>query len=200
MKVSFLACNVLRPELECILEQIRSEGLFDCEIAVTYLQAGLHIDLDLLKNDILHALDLMIADRTILLYGSKCHPEFHEFLKDRDLITFPQSNCIELLLGARMQEIDRTSKTFYLTPGWIAFICECFLKWDEVSIRQGFGYYDRMLLLDTGVCEITDEQILDIFDHYCVPIEVEKVGLSVFKGNIVAAITQVIENRSDAQT
>lgn len=194
MKVAFLACEVLRPELECILEQIRSEKLFDCQIEVTYLQTGLHIDLDLLKSDILHALDLMIADRIILLYGSKCHPEFPEFLKDRDLITFPQSNCIELILGARMQEIDRTSKAFYLTPGWMAFIRECFLKWDEVTIRQGFGYYDKMLLLDTGVCEITDEQILDIFDHYYVPIEVEKVELSVFKGSIVAAIKRAIEN------
>lgn len=191
MKVAFLACEVLRQELERVLEQINSEGLFDCEIAVTYMPAILHMNFDYLKDDILRALDQMIADRIILLYGSKCHPEFHEFLKDRDLITFPQSNCFELILGARMQEIDRTSKTYYLTPSFMTFVSE--------MVLMNLGYYDRMLLLDTGVCEIADEQILDFFDHSThalVPIEVEKVDLSVFKGNIVAAITQAM----DAQT
>jgi|GEM_PF-5537467 len=40
----------------------------------------------------------------------------------------------------------------------------------------------------------------DFFDHIWVPIEVEKVGLSLFKGNIVAAIKQAIENKSDVPT
>jgi uncharacterized protein (UPF0305 family) len=43
--VAFLACGVLQLELEQVLQQIRTEGLFDCEITATYLQAGLHIDL-----------------------------------------------------------------------------------------------------------------------------------------------------------
>jgi hypothetical protein len=116
LKVAFLACDVLRPELEYVLGQIRSEGLFDCEIAVTYLRAGLHVDFHSLKVAVLQALDQVTADKVILLYGSQCHPEFHEFLKDRDLITFPQSNCIELILGERMREINRRTQDFLPHP------------------------------------------------------------------------------------
>jgi hypothetical protein len=200
LRVAFLACGVLRLELEQVLQQIRTEGLFDCEITAAYLQAGLHIDFDRLKEAILFALKSTAADRIILLYGSKCHPEFHEFLNERHPTTFPQSNCIELILGERMQEIDRLSKTFYLTPGWLLCWREFFeqgMQWDEVDMRQSFGYYDRILLADTGVCEIADEQILEFFERTRVPIEVEQVGLSVFKGNIVLAIERALANCED---
>lgn len=201
MKVCFLACEIYQPELEEILAQIRTERLFDCELAVTYLPVKLHVNFNHLKDAILKALDVMVADRIILLYGSKCHPEFHEFLKDYHLVRFEQSNCIELILGERMKAIDQDSKTFYLTPGWLIRWREIFDSgWglDEVAIRQSFGYYDRTLLIDTGVCDITDEQILDFFEYTRVPIEVEQGGLTVFKSNIMAAIQQAIygQNRS----
>lgn len=192
-----MACGVLRLELEQVLQQIKAEGLFDCEITATYLQAGLHVDFDRLKDAIVCALESLTADRIILLYGSKCHPEFHEFLSDRLLTTFHQSNCIELILGVRMQEIDRLTKTFYLTPGWLLCWQEFFeqsMRWDEVDMRQSLGYYDRMLLADTGVCEITDEQILEFFERTRVPIVVDQTGLAVFKSNIVTAIERALAN------
>jgi hypothetical protein len=71
------------------------------------------------------------------------------------------------------------------------------MQWDEVDMRQSFGYYDRILLADTGVCEITNEQILEFFERTRVPIEVEQVGLSVFKGNIVLAIERALANCED---
>ena len=49
MKVAFLACGVLRLELEKVLQQIKTENLVGCEIAPTYLQAGLCVDFDRLK-------------------------------------------------------------------------------------------------------------------------------------------------------
>jgi hypothetical protein len=90
-----------------------------------------------------------------------------------------------------MHEIDNSSKTFYLTPGWLMKWRELFDRgWgiDEVELRQSFGYYDKILLFDTGVSEITDEMILEFFEYTRVPIEVEQGGLDVFKSNILAAI------------
>ncbi|HWR42231.1 DUF1638 domain-containing protein [Sporomusa sp.] len=195
MKVCFLACGIYQPELEEVLAQIRKERLFDCELVVTYLPLSLHVNLKHLKDAVLKALNVITADRIILLYGSKCHPEFDEFLKDHHLVRFEQSNCIELILGERMHEIDKSSKTFYLTPGWLINWREVFDSgWglDEVALRQSFGSYDKILLFDTGVCEITDEMILEFFEYTRVPIEVEQGGLAVFKSNIVAAIQKAI--------
>lgn len=195
-KVHLLACAIFQLELEQVLEQIRDEKLFDCELIVTYLQAGLHNSFEHLKYTILKAIDAIVEDRIILLYGSRCHPEFDELLKRYSLIRFPHSNCIELISGKKTEEINQVSKTFYLTPGWL-------LKWreifdhgwglDEVAIRQSFGYFDRILLADTNTCEIIDEQILDFFEYTRVPIEIENIGLETFKSNILAAIKQALE-------
>ncbi len=116
MKVHLLACDVFQPELEQVLEQIRAEESFPCRIAVTYLPASLHTDFDRLMAAVLTALDEITADRIILLFGLRCHPQFDELLKTRSLVSFPQSNCIELMLGDRMKECDRAGRTFYLTP------------------------------------------------------------------------------------
>jgi hypothetical protein len=184
-----------------VLQQRKTENLFTCEIETTYLQAGLHVDFDRLKAAVIDALKNTEADRIILLYGSKCHPEFHKLLDGTDIITFKQANCIELILGDRMQEIDRLFRTFYLTPGWMLCWREIFeqgLHWDEVDMRQSFGFFDQILLLDTDVGEITGEQVLEFFERTRVPIKVEKVGLAGFKGNIIAAMERVLATGSGA--
>ena len=200
MKVCFMACGIYELELEQVLTQIRQEKLFDCEVEVTYLPLNLHINLDNLKDGVTNALDAVAADRIILLYGSKCHPDFYDFLSGyHNLVRFDQSNCIELMMGERMKETDRESKTFYLTPGWLDRWRELFdsgFGLDVVVLRQSFGFYDRTLLVDTGVGEITDEKILDFFEYTQVPIEMEQGGLAIFKSNIITAIQQAIHEQN----
>jgi hypothetical protein len=195
MKLCFLSCGIYQPELDAILAEIRKEGLLDCELAVIYLQANLHVDFNRLKEGILKALDDIVADRIILLYGSKCHPHFHEFLQERQLVRFEQSNCIELILGERMREIDRLAKTIYLTPGWV-------MNWhtffdlkrdsDEAAVKHSFSSFDQLLFADTGACEISEKKINEISQYTGLPSRIEKVGLGVFKSNIMAAICQVL--------
>ena len=195
MKICFLACGIYQPELEQVLAQIKAEGLFACELAVTYLPVNLHIDLKKLKTAVLAALDEVVADRIILLYGAKCHPEFDIFLQDYPVVRFGQANCVELVLGERPEGGGLDPRTFYLTSGWM-------LKWrelfdpgwgvDEVAMRQSFACYDRILFTDTGVGEISDEQLLEFFECSRVPIEVQQGSLAVFKKNIVAAIRQAV--------
>lgn len=195
MKICLLGCGIYQPELEQVLAQIKAEKLFDCEFTVTYLPINLHIDLKKLKTAVLEALDAADADRIILLYGSKCHPEFDLFLQDYPIVRFDQSNCVELVMGEGLPESGMDSRTFYLTSGWM-------LKWrelfdpgwgvDEVAIRQSFACYDRILFTDTGIGEISDEQLLEFFEYTRVPIEVQQGSLDEFKKNIVAAIRQAI--------
>lgn len=193
MKICFLACGIYQPELEQALAQIKAEGLLACELAVTYLPVNLHIDLKKLKTAVLAALDETVADRIILLYGAKCHPEFDIFLQAYPVVRFAQANCVELVLGECLAGGGLDPRTFYLTFGWL-------LKWrelfdpgwgvDEVAMRQSFACYDRILFTDTGVGEISDEQLLEFFECSRVPIEVQQGSLAVFKANIMAAIRQ----------
>lgn len=135
----FLGVRDYQLELEQVLVQIRKEKLFDCELEVTYLPVNLHVNLDNLKDGIIKELDAIAADRIIILYGSKCHPEFYDFLSGyHNLVRFDQSNCIELMMGERMKEIDRDTKTIYLTPGWLD-------SWREL-FDSGWGLDEVMLV------------------------------------------------------
>jgi len=114
--VHFIACGIFQPELEQVLNQIQTEGLFDCVFEVEYLQAGLHSNLDALKKDMIRALDLHANEKTIFLYGSKCHPELDAILDRYPVTGFSSDNCIPLMTG---ENIDgKNAKTFFLTTGW----------------------------------------------------------------------------------
>lgn len=195
MRVCFLSCGIYQPELDVVLSEIKEEGLFDCELTVTYLQAKLHSDFNLLQAGILNALNSIAADKIILLYGAKCHPEFHGFLQGYPVVRFEQSNCIELILGECMKEIDRTAKTIYLTAGWVKNWDQFFdssKNVDEVKARQIFASFEQLLFADTGVCEIPAEKIEEISRYTGLPKKIKKVGLGVFKSNIIKVVCQAL--------
>jgi len=79
-----------------------------------------------------------------------------------------------MLLGEKMAELDAEAKTFYLTSGWLENWRKIFMEglgWDAVDARQNFGYYDRILLLDTGIVPIDDMNLLEFYDYAQVPVE-----------------------------
>lgn len=194
MNIFILSCGVFEPELNKILEDIKKEKLFNEDISVKYLPFGLHTNLDKLKNVITNNLNNIKSDKIILLYGSKCHYMFHEFLKDyNNLITFEDSNCIDLIIGNEKKENE--DKNLYITPGWV-------LKFDELNkfmnavdiydIRQQYGQYNNVIIGDTNVCEFTDDMIFDLFEKIQVPIEIQKIDINNFKNKIIDSIKKAI--------
>lgn len=196
MKIFILSCGVFELELNKILKEIKNEKLFDEDITVKYLSFGLHTNLDKLKYEIVSNLDSIKSDKIILLYGSKCHYMFHEFLNDYDnLITFKDSNCIELIIGNEKKYSNE--KNLYITPGWV-------VKFDELNkfvnavdmydIRQQYGQYDNVIIGDTKVYEFTDNIIFDLFEKIQVPIEIQDININNFKDKIINAIKKAINN------
>lgn len=196
MKIFILSCGVFEPELNIILKEINDDKLFNEDIEVKYLPFGLHTNLEKLKYEITSNLDNIKSDKIILLYGSKCHYLFHEFLKDYpNLITFKDSNCIDLIVGDEKKYND--DKNLYITPGWV-------LKFDELNkfinavdiydIRQQYGRYENVIIGDTKVCEFTDEMIFDLFEKIQVPIEIQDININNFKNKIVNAINKAINS------
>jgi hypothetical protein len=201
MEVRIVACGIFQPELEQVLRQIREEHPNDCVIDVTYVRPALHVDYDKLKDGITDALDHVSEQKKILLFGSMCHPEIGDFTEKYHVVRISPGNCIELILGKeRQKEIEKSAKVFYLTPGWLKNWEDIFRRgqgWDEIDARQNFGFYDKILLLDTGVSEFSDEDLLEFFEYTQVPIEIEKVDLAIFKENIVKAIEKALDVESE---
>lgn len=198
MNISILSCGVFEPELNKILDDIDKKKLFEegININVKYLPFGLHTNLNKLKNVITNNLDNLKSDKIILLYGSKCHYMFHQFLKPyTNLITFQDSNCIELILEDKVK--SNNDNNLYITSGWV-------LKFDDLNkfmnavdvydIRQQYGQYENVIIGDTDVCEFTDDMIFDLFEKIQVPIEIQKVDINNFKNKILDAIEKAINS------
>ncbi|MEG0180257.1 MAG: DUF1638 domain-containing protein [Terrisporobacter sp.] len=198
MNIFILSCGVFEPELNKILKEIKDNNTFDININVRYLPFGLHTNLDKLKSVITNSLDEINCNKVILLYGSKCHYLFHEFLNKYDnLITFKDSNCMELIINNENKKITDNDKNLYITPGWV-------LKFDELNrfsnavdiydIRHQYGQYENIIIGNTKVCELTDNMIFDLFEKIQVPIEIEDTDINIFKNKIINAINQAINS------
>ncbi|MCO1602944.1 DUF1638 domain-containing protein [Desulfosporosinus nitroreducens] len=197
MEVRIVACGIFQLELEQVLEEIRTEWASDVVFKVIYTAPALHVDYDKLKDGITDALnDNSTEEKTVLFFGSMCHPEMSEFTEKYHVIRLQPRNCIELILGKERQEkLEKSVKIFYLTQGWLQNWREIFIQaqgWDEIDARQNFGFYDKILLLYTGVSEFNDEDILDFFEYTQVPIEIESVDLSVFKKNVLKTLEKAL--------
>lgn len=167
-----VCCGILRQEMEQLVQ--------DKEIAVKYLDAALHVDFDRLKDGLTGALADMAGEDITLIIGSGCHPDMESIAADHGARLALSKNCIEMLLGEQMKNLDSEAKTFYITGGWLENWRSIFiggLKWDRVDARQNFGSYDRVLMLDTGLSQIDDEKILEFYDFTGVPVEIMPVGL-----------------------
>lgn len=191
MNIYILSCGVFEPELTKVLDEIKKENIFKENINVKYLPFGLHANLNKLKSEIIDNLENLKSHKVILLYGSKCHYDFHRFLDDYDnVITFNDSNCMELIVNNHTNE-----NNLYLTPGWV-------MKFDELNkfinavdiydIRQQYGQYENVIIGDTNVFDITDEMIFDLFEKIQVPIETENIDINIFKNKIIKSINKAI--------
>ena len=197
MSIFILSCGVFEPELNRVLREIKEESIFNEDINVKYLPFGLHSNLDKLKSEIVTNLDKIKDTKVILLYGNKCHYNFHNFLKDyENIITFDDANCMELIIkNNKSKNSIINSKNLYITSGWV-------LKFDELNdfinavdmydIRQQYGQYENIIVGNTNTFDITDDMIFDLFEKVKVPIEVENIDINNFKNKIIDAISKAL--------
>lgn len=183
-----IGCGILQLEVEHILCQLgKTENLH-----VQWLPAALHTNLDNLKEAISKVLVQGDSrEEKVLLYGNQCHPEIEDLCKFANAKGFKQPDCIGLLIGDKIHQLNKEASTFYLTPGWLQNWQEIFvagLGWDSIDARQNFGIYDRILLLDTGVLTIEEEKILEFFEYTQVPIEISPISLDYLKDLIIETL------------
>lgn len=172
MSRKMLCCGILQKEIEHIT--------WGKEVEIHYLDPGLHVDLDKLDKTLTSALVSINAGNVPVIIGIQCHPELEKRIQEYGGRGIQAKNCIEMLLGEKLAELDASGRNFYLTTGWLENWRKIFiegLKWDGIDARQNFGYYDRILLLDNGITPIDDEKIIEFFDYTQVPIEILSIDL-----------------------
>jgi hypothetical protein len=202
MSLSFISCGIFRFELEKVLPEIKAELIAEfgvelirelgLDIHVDYLDPGLDVHADVLEKAVLEKIDCHSSDKNILLYGSMCHTEWKRICAAsgaKSGAIYPKpANCVEMLLSPeKKKEIDAAGNAYYLTTGGLKLWKEIYRQshgWDDVDARQNFGFFEKIVVLDTGVFEISEEELFEFFEYTQVPVEVLKISLDHFKSVI----------------
>jgi hypothetical protein len=192
MGLKIIACGIFRPELNKIIPALRRE-LNDRDIEVTFLPPGLHNNCNKMETEIVENLEADKNGKPLLLYGCMCHTELESIAKNYDAVLPAGKNCIEIILSPRKKaEIDMSGNVFYLTAGWVR-------QWRDI-FQDGAGITacDKIVMLDDGCVEISDEELLDFFDYIQIPIEIMKVSLNYFKENLINLCKNAARNTGKA--
>jgi len=187
----FIGCSILKNELKQVMQEMGLQN------KMVFIDAALHVNIDRLETALRGKLEETSSiGQPIILVGNKCHPDMDLIAKDYDGQVVPRANCLELLLGDKMKELNRDAKIFYTTSAWLSKWKEIFmteLGWDEIDGRQNFGYYDKILLLDWGT-PIDDLDVLEFYDFTQVPIEIYPITLD----NLKAELSKLLAGKSEA--
>ena len=191
MEKVFIGCSILKNELKQVLQEMGLQN------KMVFIDAALHVNIDRLETALRGELEETSSiGQPIILVGNKCHPDMDLIAKDYDGQVVPRANCLELLLGDKMKELNKDAKIFYTTSAWLSKWKEIFmteLGWDEIDGRQNFGYYDKILLLDWGT-PIDDLDVLEFYDFTQVPIEIYPITLD----NLKAELSKLLAGKSKA--
>ena len=95
-------------------------------------------------------------------------------------------NCVQAFYQEDIQELEK-NRTIVMTPGWLRLFPIMMAERGtvEVDVRQEFGRYDRILVLDTGINPLSDDAILEFYDLTQVPIEIQQVSIEHFHSKVI---------------
>jgi hypothetical protein len=183
MDLPILSCGIFRWELEKILPKLKEKlGL---RISATFLPPALDVSEQKLEAAINEGLASLNNQKTALLYGSMCHTNMAELAKASGSVYPAPANCAAILLGPeKKKEMDAQGNFYYLTSGGLRLWREIYQQghsWDDADARANFGCFEKIIVLDTGVIEISDEELFEFFDFTQVPVEIEKISLDHFE-------------------
>jgi hypothetical protein len=190
LNLPILSCGIFKWELEAILPEI--ERQLDIELAAKFLPPALDVNFNRMEETLRTEANSPPFNSTApngLLYGSMCHPKMNSMSGELGFVCPAPSNCAEMILSPeRKRELDETGTIFYLTLGGLKLWREIYIDghhWDDVDGRINFGYCDKIILLDSGVLDYTDEELFDFFEFTQTPIEVEPIDLRYFTAQVL---------------
>jgi len=192
MTLPILSCGIFKYELASIRGDLERE--LGVELSERFLPPALDLDFYLLER----TLRGEVRQPTALLYGCMCHPSMGDIASQLNSKLPRGSNCRELFISdARRNELTGNDNVFFLTLGGLKQWRDIYIDghgWDEVDGRMNFGYIDKVILLDSGVVEYTDEELFEFYEFTQTPVEVEQIDLEFFKQGVLDMCRTMMED------
>jgi hypothetical protein len=199
LTIPVLSCGIYQMELDSILPELEKE--LGVELSVNYLPPALDVNETRLAAAITEGLPEAGSQepgskKSLLLYGRMCHTDMAGVTLGTGAVYPAAANCVEAFLSPeRKREMDATGNVYYLTMSGLKLWREIYQQghgWDAADGRINFGSFDRIVVLDCGLFEITDEALFDFFEFTQVPVEVEPITLDYFKGMILDLCREIM--------
>lgn len=181
MKHHLISCPIFAKELAAVLAELSLDP------AVHLMNYQVHLSSRDMEQELARSIQ---APRDggaaiALLVGQECQaqqPISHIAENCRGKVP-AERNCIDIFLGQERARVLQKNRTTIMTPGWIEMFKQSIAEgfWTVEDARINLGWYDKILLLDTGIEPLSEELILEFFELTQVPIEILPVNLEHFK-------------------
>ncbi len=176
-----IACPVFRVELEHILEELNLAP------RINYMHYTIHNNPSKMDEQLQKGIENAEESHKNIcfLVGRHCESKrgINSLVKDCGGQIPKAENCIDMLIGQELAKKLQKNRTSLMTPAWIRMITQSIQdgNWSVTDARINLGWYDKILILDTGVEPLSDEQIMEFYDLVQVEIEILPVNLDHFK-------------------
>ena len=177
-----IACPIFRKELESVLKDLKRT------VQINYMHYTIHNNPLRMEEELQENLaDVSNSGKEVrFLVGRHCNckREIAEVVQDCGGKIPQARNCIDMLIGDERARKLQKNRTSLMTPAWIRMINQSIAdgNWTVADARVNLGWYDKILILDTGVDHLSDEEIMEFYDLTQVEIETLAVDLNHFKG------------------
>lgn len=180
-KQHLIACPIFARELAAVLGQAGAGA------TVHFLDYMVHNRPETMERELARAISSARADGAAisLLVGREC-----QALQPLAAIAgacggvLPEGhNCLEIILGRERARALQENRTTVMTPAWIEMINKSIADhfWTVADARINLGWYDKILLLDSGLEPLDEAMIMAFFELTQVPIEIMPVALDHFQ-------------------
>ncbi|MBQ8974857.1 MAG: DUF1638 domain-containing protein [Oscillospiraceae bacterium] len=162
-----IACEMMRPELESVMEELGAED------PVMWMERGLHSvpkNLTHALSDALREAERVYVPDTVLLGYGFCGNAMAGVRAGNFRLILPRiDDCITMFIGSRSRkrQLESGVGTVFLTKGWIEsdenILTQRQALIDDYGEEDGlelfdmmYGHYNRIGLLDTHCCPLAE--------------------------------------------
>ncbi|HID70543.1 MAG TPA: DUF1638 domain-containing protein [Desulfobacterales bacterium] len=176
-----VACPIFRQELEYLLTELNLAP------RISYMHYAIHNNPSKMDDQLQKSIEKSTdtCKKIRFLVGRHCDSEkgIDGVVKECGGQVPEAKNCIDMLIGHELAEKLQENRTSLMTPAWIRMITQSIQdgNWSITDARINLGWYDKILILDTGVEPLSDEQIMAFYDLIQVEIGILPVNLEHFK-------------------
>ncbi len=176
-----IACPIFERELETVLLEL------DLAPEIKYMHYTIHNNPLMMEEQLVEKVaDAENTTQNVrFLVGKHCKGkrDMAEVVKGCNGKIPQARNCIDMLIGRELTKKLQKNRTSLMTPAWIRMINQSIAdgQWSVTDARVNLGWYNKILILDTGVDPLDDEQIMEFYDLTQVEIDILPVDLTHFK-------------------